>query len=205
MQSIITPFLYLSHSAKKIARYLNTVLWIKYHGFFLFFCCIFRYNQTVIKFKYHDVTNYSAANAAPVILKHHIIKVYHKEMERLWTWKNYLDIIWNLLLLFPCLLTISLLFFKLPSLKVSTLFYGQPADFPSHSFVFCLLKASFTQGIKKDISIDCLFLLFYLNCLMIWHSDICPLTDLIFSHSYSIHFLSFQQPSNSKMYYLLCF
>lgn len=77
--------------------------------------------------------------------------------------------------------------------------------FPSHSFVFCLLKASFTQGIKKDISIDCLFLLFYLNCLMIWHSDICPLTDLIFSHSYSIHFLSFQQPSNSKMYYLLYF
>ena len=61
------------------------------------------------------------------------------------------------------------------------------------------------EGIKKDISIDCLFLLFYLNCLMIWHSDICPLTDLIFSHSYSIHFLSFQQPSNSKMYYLLYF
>ena len=90
-------------------------------------------------------------------------------------------------------------------LKISDLFYGQPADSPFHSFAFCLLKASFTQGIKKDISSDCLFLLFYLNCLMIWHSDICPLTDPIFSHSYSIRFLSFQQPSNSRMYYLLYF
>ena len=50
---------------------------------FAVFSVIIRYNQTVMKFKYHDVTNYSAANAAPVILKHHIIKVYHKEMERL--------------------------------------------------------------------------------------------------------------------------
>ena len=95
--------------------------------------------------------------------------------------------------------------FQASSLKVFTLFYGQPADFPFHSFVFCLLKASFTQRIKKDISSDCLFLLFYLNCLMIWHSDICPLTDQIFSYSFIIHFLSFQQPSNSKMYYLLYF
>ena len=37
---------------------------------FAVFSVIIRYNQTVMKFKYHDVTNYSAANAAPVILKH---------------------------------------------------------------------------------------------------------------------------------------